>query len=307
MTKTINESLHEMKGQLLYYSKLLEKLSKIEKEIIRTKHQLMALSDIWDNEESDVKELNSFSLTTLFLKLSGKYDKKISEENRELLEAKANFEKCNNYLMTLLEEKKQLSEEASSYYTLEQDYNKLLSEKEASLYASDNPSKEKLVAISGEINKLNLELKEINEAIDQGSELYSVLRSLTSELEDAESVLRETNLNKVTSQLKIENISDYINQVKLQLSKYKVELSDLDDALQSTINLNELDSLCDSLFDNFFADLMVEAPIKDALQDVKALRTAIENIQSSLRDDKKSLLENISKLKAEKDTILEES
>ncbi|MEQ8155765.1 MAG: hypothetical protein ABRQ25_12910 [Clostridiaceae bacterium] len=307
MIEINSKNLQEIKGKLSYSSKLAEKLSAVESEVSRTNRQLKALSEIFNNEESDIKELDSFSLTTLFLKLTGKYTRKLSEEKRELLEAKANLEKCNSYLTTLLEEKSQLLKEVTYYKDLEEEYKKLLFEKEQLLNSSEHPQKKKLLKIIDEINTLSLELKDVTEALEQGSLLYSTLINLTSELEDADSILKETRLNKITSRLKIENISDYINKVKLQLSSYKVELSELDNRLQKTINLNTLDFLSDNLFDNFFADLLVESPIKEALENSRALKASIESIQSSLKEDKNDILKNISLLNAEKETILEES
>ncbi len=265
----------------------LDNLLAMQKEYTEAKY---IAANNFVKEEREAKELERFTVTSLFASLSGNKAERLEKETREAEVAKAHYEMACRDLDRINERIAALHNNEADVLALEQKLEELLAEKSDFIRTQRIAASAELTALEGEIAKLRDRGSELEEAQKAGNAVIVAIFAMESNLESAKAA---GTLDAVgggfwigfSKQDHIERAQLDAQNIQNALSNFRTELDDVSIAVNApTIHLNEFLSLADLLFDNIFVDLAVQKKIRDALAQIAPLRTSVEQAMSRLSD-----------------------
>ena len=147
----INEEFIKIELERNTQKKLNSKLSVIENEINKIEKTFEELKRKLSKEKKDVDKLESFSLSSIYYKMKGNIDEKISKEKFEFLEAQAKYIECEDYLKRLFSNKKGILNDLSKLGDLDLKYDDLLKKSSDYILSLNNEKSKKVSEILSKI------------------------------------------------------------------------------------------------------------------------------------------------------------
>ncbi|MEG0297322.1 MAG: hypothetical protein RR486_08240 [Clostridium sp.] len=309
---SFNERLQELQRELSERQLLT---SQLERATLRVSEQQDKVKVLWEKakkEKEDVDKLEGMSITGLFAKLSGNHDEKLSKEKREYLEAQMLLMEAENYLNQLKDSKERIDKELNLLFDVEDEYNRLIEEKKQSLMNENNESAKKLVELVKKSLELQSELKEVEEAINAGNNVFVDISELESQLKSIKNIgtydmFFGSTFSSFHKHGKIDEAVHLLNKLKLKLNNFNKELLDVDKDAQTIsmeLNMSGTTKMFDICFDNIFTDMHVQNKITAALDDTVSLRSRMNKYISGLEKLGTEIGEKIKNVKNEIDEIV---
>ncbi|MBS5938495.1 hypothetical protein [Clostridium sp.] len=282
--------------------KLQSKLSNLEEEISITKDKYNNLKASLANEKKDVDKLESISLSYILHKLKGNMDEKLTKEKYEYLEAQAKFIEVEDYLNRLISNKESLNKEICDIGNIRKKYNELLEKASDYISRLNNEQSQEVTRLQHKIQKLHLEKKEVEEAINEGENLLPTIDNALSSLNSAENwgiydMIGGGFFATMGKRSNMNDAADSINSIKVILNRYNAELNDLSTNINISLDLDGFSGAMDYLFDNFFTDYIIQNKIESALRSAKVLKYKVIEIQKNLKSQLVNLDFSINSLK----------
>lgn len=304
----INEEFIKIELERNTQKKLNSKLSVIENEINKIEKTFEELKRKLSKEKKDVDKLESFSLSSIYYKMKGNIDEKISKEKFEFLEAQAKYIECEDYLKRLLSNKKGILNDLSKLGDLDLKYDDLLKKSSDYILSLNNEKSKKVSEILSKIKFISVEKKEIQEALLEGDNLIPYIDNAISALNSAKNwgiydMMGGDLVATMAKRSKMNDASNSLNSIKIMLNRYNSELNDLSENISISLNLDGFSGFMDYFFDNFFTDYFIQGKINSALDSSINLKKNVLSIQSKLTYKLKTYeieLENL-KLKLEEE------
>jgi chromosome segregation ATPase len=190
------------------------------------------LSAQLNREKVDVEKLESNSLAAIFYTVLGSREAQLEKERQEMLRAQLVYQNTKHQVASLEGERNYLLRKLARLEGVESKYETLLSEKEAYLRGSNPVVANKLVEISEQVANLNAEIKEIDEAIDVGSQVVLGLVQVLGSLNSAKSwgvwdMVGGGFLSTAVKHSRIDEARERVTQVQELMTRFKRELADV--------------------------------------------------------------------------------
>ncbi|MDV4151705.1 hypothetical protein R0131_12825 [Clostridium sp. AL.422] len=282
-----NEEFIKIESERNTLKKLNSKLLAIEHEINKTEKTFEELKIKLSKEKKDVDKLESFSLSSIYYKMKGTIDEKISKEKFEFLEAQAKYIECDDYLKRLLSNKKSILNEISQLGDLDLKYNNLLNKSADYILSLNNDKSKKVSEILERIKFISIEKKEIQEALLEGDNLIPYIDNAISSLNSAKNwgiydMMGGDLIATMAKRSKMNDASTALNSIKVMLIKYNAELDDLSENITISLSLDGISGFMDYFFDNIFTDYFIQGKINSALDSSISLKNKVVSIQNKL-------------------------
>jgi DNA repair exonuclease SbcCD ATPase subunit len=308
LTLDFNDRLTNILEQRRLKGKLEQDLRAVEEELSDQSARLESLSLKLEKEKVDVEKLERTNLIALFYAVLGSREQQLEKERQELLSAQLSYQQCKHQVDYLDRERDRILHQLDKLQGIDLEYASLISEKEQYLRQSNQPVASELMALSEQIAHLNTELKEIAEALAAGNEAISSLEQVISALESAEGwgtwdLLGGGLISTAIKHSRIDEARSSIHEVETTMSRFRRELSDVQQSVDLQINIGEFESFADFFFDGLIVDWIVQSKIVDSLERcrqvkgkiakaVKELEYLRQSVQSQARDaeEKRALL-----------------
>jgi len=280
----------------------------LEKEVIRK----IELEKALDDEDKDVKKLESLSITNIFYSILGSKDQQLDKERQEFLAAKLKYDECCHSVLMLEKDLESYKVSFSNLLDAEAEYEAVLKKKEGFILGLNNENSKKLLEIMDKIPSIEAQKKELQEAIAAGDAARNELQFVVDSLESADGwgtwdILGGGLLATAAKHSEIDKAKEYAQTTKIALMKFQNELADVDLAMDIDINIGSFETFADYFFDGLISDWIVQSKISDSLKSVcnvvynvediiKSLRaklTTVENELSSIKENMKSLIEEV--------------
>lgn len=171
MFEDINNRNFELTEKLKRKQKLESMLEQAKKELEMQKNRKNELNKLLNKEEKDVKKLESLSMTGLFYSILGSKEEQLDKERQEYLAAKLKYDECCNSISGIESEIINYREELRKYLDLDKEYEKFSNEKQELILSKNDEKSQILIANLDKVNDLELDIKEIKEAINAGNNL----------------------------------------------------------------------------------------------------------------------------------------
>lgn len=290
MYSEINKKIYKLKEELRTKEKL-ESLNLMNKEELdKARIKLGELEQIIKKEEKDVTKLEGISISSILLDILGKREDRLDKERDEYFVAKIKYEEC---LKEIKEHKKGINwcdEELQDYFGVKEEYDRLLKEKENLILSEDNEEGRRLRENQDRLSELNLQQKEIKEAIDAGKRANNALLDMKDNLGSAKSwgvwdMMGGGLLSNMAKHSAIDKASNSGKNAEHYLRSFKKELSDVNQFTDLQINITSFTKIADFFFDGFFVDWFVQSKINNSLSNVNNTYERIDRIISELNRD----------------------
>ena len=283
----IDQKIYELKEKLRIKEKLQSLRNINMEELEKEKFNLKKLDNILKKEEKDVTKLEGMSISSLFLDIMGKKEDKLDKEKEEYLVAKMKYEECLVNIKEIEEQVEYCNKKLGELYGVNNEYERLIREKERLILKEDSQESRLLRDYQDRIDKLKLEQKELNEAIDAGTVSISSLSVMKDYLEKAKSwgvwdMMGGGLISNMAKHSAIDDANRSGQAATKSLKKFKKELLDVETFTDMELNISSFTKFADFFFDGFFVDWFVQSKINDSLSNISSTEVTVNSIISDL-------------------------
>lgn len=229
MSETNKKLLHLYK-EVKRKEKLQIHLRHLQEDILKNHAEYDALTLQMKDEEEDVRRLEEMSLESIFRTILGNKAQQLEKERQEYLHVLMKMQHVAENLKVLEQEKAVLERSFESLFHVENEFDKLLKEKEKAL-ENDPQYSEEVSHINEKIAIHEIKIEEIEEAIIFGEKALKQLHELAIELGNMQDWNTDPDLKFTRKISKKRKLQQDIYTVNRALQSYERELKDLADHL----------------------------------------------------------------------------
>jgi len=287
MMRQYNEELKELQQQAALKNRLDTILKELKKQQEELQTRVDELAIIKEKEQLDVDRLERRSLTNYFYQVVGKLDERLTEEKQEAYQAAVKYDAAYSELQAVEADIRTKELEYGRVRRSNERYQEVLKEKQEAVKLSGVPEAEEILRLEAQITSLDVQLKELNEAISAGKRAEQIAEGILGSLSGAEGLGTWDLLGGglIADMAKHSHLDDAQGQVeKLQgaLRRFKTELSDVEIIADMQVNIDGFLRFADYFFDGLFADWSVMNRISEAQGQVKNVKGQISSLLGRL-------------------------
>lgn len=312
MSQELSARLAKIVEQKRLKEKLERDVQAVEKDLQDKSARLQSLSAQLAKESVDVEKLERMSLTALFYSVLGSREQQLEKERQEFLSAQLLHQQTKYQVESLQRDRESLRRQLSEVSGVEAEHQQLLSEKEKLLRQSSQAVAGELVQLAEQIANLDVEEKEIAEAIAAGSQVVSGLGQVIQSLESAENwgtwdIIGGGLISTAIKHSRIDDARSGAHDIQVKISQFKRELADVRQYAEFQIDIGDLDYFADIFFDGLIVDWIVQAKIVDSLERSKHAQNVIARAVQELETLKKNAQSKNQDLKESRARLIERS
>lgn len=311
MFEELNNDLTIVKEKLRtkqkYQSIVSQTRVALKKEIDQKQKLLITLQD----EDKDVKKLESLSIAGLFYSILGSKQQQLEKERQELLCAELKYQDCCRTISVLEEELASYEAVLNSNQSAEVEYEMTMKRKESLILQSNDANTQKLIELIEKVANLEAQKKELHEAIEAGQVAMDKLSSVISSLNSADDwgtwdMLGGGFIATAAKHSHIDEAKEYAHITKNALRRFQNELSDVNISINIDINIGSLETFADYFFDGLISDWIVQSRVNESLENVQSVNSNVNNILRQLRQKYNSVQMELNKKKDDIKLLVEQ-
>ncbi|MCF6466034.1 hypothetical protein [Clostridium sp. Cult2] len=311
MFEVFNDRIFELRETLRRKEKVEFMLNQSKEELKIQKNKKNNLNRILQKEEKDVRQLESLSITGLFYSILGSKEEQLDKERQEYLAAKLKYDECCNSIKDIEEEIRIYKDESNKYTGIEEEYRSLLNKKRDFILSRNDVNSQRLKTNVDKAIELELDIKEIKEAINAGDNVKSALGEVIKSLRSAENwgmwdILGGGFIATAAKHSKIDDAKEQVYNVQRLLRIFKKELSDVDTSTDIDINIGSFETFADYFFDGLITDWIVQNKINDSLDRARSMDRDISRVLNTLTRNLDHLEMELEKTQVEIKRLIEE-
>lgn len=283
----LNEQLAELKARKRQLKNATLRLEALEAELQKAKQQQAELQQLWLKERRDVERLQGFRFGALFLSVIGKRKKRLSKEEAELLQAKWQLEEAEDTVNDLLAEREQLQHLSRQLSDVDRKIAAVLAEKEAIIQAHHPELTAALDELTEQEAEEGANVKELQEAITAGRRVLSAMERAEQHLQTARNwgiydMLGGGFISTAIKHSRIDEARSALHAAQADLKRFRSELRDVARDVHLQLEMGNLLTFGDYLFDGLVMDWIVQGRIDGALDKARQQSARIRRIVREL-------------------------
>ncbi len=312
MFPDLNAQLVDVKEKIHLRDRLQGQLADVERSLAQEDSRLEVLEAQLKREEKDVKSLEGLSLAGMFYSVLGDKEQRQDKERQEFLAARLQRDQCQYAVSTLERDLDDLKQKLAALTGLDAAYQSLLDHKERLLLQSDNPNLRQLLALSEDQARLQASRKEIQEAIEAGQALISILDEVIQSLNSAEGwgtwdMLGGGFLADLAKHSRIDDAREKVHQAQELLRRFQRELADVQSGENFLIDISSFDTFADFFIDGLIVDWIVQSKIQTSLDRTSQVRQRVAAILQRLQNQAQDIQHQLEGLAARRKELIEKS
>ena len=272
--------------------------------------EAISLRVAFRKEKEDVEKLEGRSLANYFFQVVGKLDEKIDQERREAYAAKVKLDAAERELAGIEADISEIQSQLTEIRIAEAQYKDELEKKRASLRASGTAAADQIIEIEQKIAALEVQKKEIKEAISAGYSARSTADRILSELESADGWNTWDMfggggiITHMAKHSHLDEAQDLVSDLQSKLRRFKTELADIQITANMQVNIDGFLRFADYFFDGLFADWAVGDKISQSMNSVSSTKSQISRTLDKLSSMEKAADSEIARLKLQLDDLV---
>jgi hypothetical protein len=287
MFADINQRMQTAAEKRLWKSKLERDLAEVQKKLGEQQALLAALEEQRRKEEVDVDRLQGLSLKALFATVLGSKEEQLQKERQELLKAEMFTRSAQRMVDSLLAESESFQAQLSGLKHIEGEYQTLLKEKEGWIVSQRLQNAGEISEFGSRLAQTNVQIKELQEAIQAGEIVRDELDEVLSALDSAAGwgvwdLLGGGLLSTVIKHDHMDSARDASERVKTQLVTFQRELSDLAKFEELNIDIEPVERFADLFLDGLLFDWVVQSKIVRSKEHTQSARRRVEELLRTL-------------------------
>jgi len=311
MLSDLSQKFREVSEKQMWLGKLEDDLRSVDEKLEAEEARLEALKQVLAKEERDLKQLKGLSLRAVFASILGSKEEQTQKERQEFLQAQLQMRTTQRQIDALRHDREQLLRQISPLNTVEEEYQQLLSQKARILKSSSNPTGEKLLEIDLQLARATTQQKELQEAIQAGSNALSGLETVLDSLEGARSwgnwdLLGGEMFATIIKHDHMDEARQASEQVQAQLNIFLRELKDVSLYKDISFDIAPLEYFGDLFLDGLVFDWLVQSKILRALEQTRVLKEHIAELKLSLEQQLTEQMREIQYFVRQRQTLIEQ-
>ncbi|MBQ9780537.1 MAG: hypothetical protein IJW00_06295 [Clostridia bacterium] len=291
--------------QLAYFKAEVARLTRLEEQ---RRTELTA-------ENADVVRLQKISPALILYTITGKKADMIAKEEAEALAAAARYETVKNELDYAESRMRELSAELRRLGNCDRKLDEMIEEKKQKCLAEDSEFSAKTAELERAVKAYDLEIKEIEQALDKGSRVRGIIRGIYDHLDRAHELSEiEMGSHRRYGSIMLDDEKhrciDSAQALLRHLGQYMQEFAaELDDVvldevyIPTSVGIHEGTRLLDVYFDNIFTDYAVcrkiegsQAEMDDLLTHIEPVLEGLVSIKSAKENERALVAEDLKRL-----------
>ena len=303
--RELNEELSELNGRLARANGLERRLDDLRAQYEERKARVEETARLLTKEREDVEKLEKGGLRALLLSLTGDREVRLSQERREELAARLQYDQARRDAEDLEERIRDLLQEREELRAIRTQLEALLGEK-AELGGTGGT---RLAELDRALDALAAQRREVGEALHAGRQAEQALSGVLDSLDSAESwgtwdMLGGGLFTTMAKHGHIDDARAGIDHAQRALSRFRTELADVRDMELPQVQIGEFATFADYFFDGFFMDWMVQSKIQDAQEGVSEVHVRVLNALRNLEQMDQELAGRQAGLESERKELL---
>lgn len=239
-------------------------------------------------EQEDVDRLEGRSLAAFYYRVIGRKDEMLSKEREEVYAASVKYDAAEKELEAVVEDIERYSKELKEIDGCERRFAELLAEKKNQIKTSGNPLCEQVFQLEEQINILDSQIREIQEAISAGQRAQSTAEQILNSLKSAEDwgtwdLIGGGVISHVAKHSHLDTAQGQVEQLQVELRRFKTELADVTIYADMNVKVEGFLQFADWFFDGLFADWAVLDRINRSQSSVQQTKSQIGSALMKLK------------------------
>ena len=282
-----DDELKELQQQAAMKNRLETILKELKKQREALQDRVDGLATIKEKEQLDVERLERRSLTNYFYRVVGKLDDKLTEEKQEAYQAAVKYDTTFGELQAVEAEIRAKELEYGRVRRSNERYQEVLKEKQEAVILSGVPEAAEILRLEAQITSLDVQFKELNEAISAGKRAEQIADGILGSLSSAEGwgtwdLIGGGLIADMAKHSHLDEAQGQVERLQGALRKFKTELTDVEIIADMQVNIEGFLRFADYFFDGLFADWSVMNRISEAQSQVKKVKGQISSLLDKL-------------------------
>ena len=294
---SIEERLAAAAGALREYRAAHAQLADVRSEIGASREYAENLGEELDEEERDVRRLESLSFARVVSALRRSREEDLDRERAERDAAAYRLREAEYRVSVLDAERERIEHRLGELAGAQREWDAALVAKEAALAERGAPESAELFAIAQERGAVRADQREVAEALDAAAAADAALKVVAAHLSDAkgwstyDTFFGGKSVSSVLKHDKIEAAQRAATSADARLAVLARELRDVGAGgpVAPALRIGSLTSFADIFFDNIFSDWAVDDRIVRAQKSVAQARQAVRQVAQRLTDREREL------------------
>lgn len=256
--------------------------------------QVQALRLIWEKEQGDVESLEGVSLPALLLRLSGRREERMDQEQREERDARSRYEQAQGELSRLDQALQRILSERGQLRREQGRRNILLEEKARILMELGGPTGEELAHISEELSACKKAYDQLDQACFAGQSVMSSLDQALNALDSARDLgtwdmLGGGTLVTMAKHEHLDEARHALHRAQQNMGRFRNSLSALKGLQIPQISLGHGAVVADYLLDGLIVDFLVQSKIKENQDAISGTRYRVKDVLGKLKERRQEM------------------
>lgn len=282
-----NERLEELRQQIARKNRLQFILKDLKAQQKELSDKVYELGRCKIKEQDDVDKLEGRSLAAFFYNVVGKKAEMLDKETQEAYAARVKYDAALAELQAVEAEIQRAESEYRSIQWAEQRYHQTLQEKAKAIRTAGFAEAVDIMRLEEELAKMEIQKKELKEAISAGEYARDLAGKVLSSLDSAKSwgtwdLVGGGVISDLAKHSHLDDAQNAVERLQIQLRRFKTELADVAVEAEMKVNIDGFLRFADYFFDGLFADWTVLDKISQSQSQVQQTRSRINDVLSQL-------------------------
>lgn len=309
MYSEINKKIEQNQQGIARLHKINLMIKQLEQEKERLEFKESDLKIILGKENHDVDKIKNMSITFIFYSIIGKLDERLDKEEQEVIAAKLKYKQAVKALDDVKYQISQLLSELLQYENCQKEYERLFAEKKKEILKQCGETAKIILNLTTKMNKSKIKLKEINEAAVVGQQVLDSLKCVLDSLESAGDwgtwdILGGGLISDLAKHFNFDDAEVEFDNTQKLLSRFKVELTDIEITGDITIAADGFLKFADIFFDGIIMDWLMQSKINETMESVLGVERQVIIVVNKLHQMKDQEESNIEKLESELNALI---
>ena len=308
----INAELKQLNEAQARQEQLEAQLRDLQAQRAERDRRVMETGRLFREEQDDVDRLEKGGLRALLLSLTGDREVRLSQERREALSAKLQYDQARRELEDIDRRIGELLREKDGLRVDRIRRDALLEEKAGLLKQLGGAAGARLTELDQQLDALGHQRREVQEALSAGRSAETALSAVLDSLDSAEDwgtwdMFGGGLLSTMAKHEHLDDAQAGIGYAQQCLSRFRTELADVQHMEIPQVYIGEFATFADYFFDGLFADWYVQSRIHDAQRGVEAVDSRVCEALNRLQWMDQNLAGEQRGLEAERQKLLQDA
>ncbi len=307
-----NLKIRALQDRLEVHEKCLTRKKILVHEMQVLHHQLTRSKARLGKEKQDLDELEKKNLRSLFSQYLGTDEEKVEKERQEYLQAALNYNAIIDEIGLLEYEEKLIEKNIlKNPKEVSNELKKLIRLKEKEL-KYDVKTRKSILAFDAKINGIDRKIKDIKEALKEGSDLKVKLQSINKKLKNVKKwgATKMHGRGRYSSYNKKTYIDEANREVVLAdilIKQYDKEVQDIFPSVEHDITTDNFRDFLSIFYDNLITDWVILKKLDTAIHTMEDNLNRIRRIEMNLIHEEEITWNKRKEVEAEKKAYINQA